>query len=902
MNKKQLIIAAMAAVLSVTSASADPSNITGITGIPNPSGGNIFNIDPATVSGNVGYRHYNDFSLSEGDIANLIYQGIKNGDTRNIDAFINLVQNHIDVKGIVNTVRDGNFYNGHAIFISPNGMTVGASGVLNVGQLSVITPKQEKFNELTDAYNARTEAGYRTLNAVSKLRSDEATAQDASINYGGNAPVTIGGTVIARNGIDIRGSEVNSSGRMINGVNDSTLISSAQQAKDLFDTLVKSDDISTNASSIIIKSGKGADAQIFLSSGHIANKSNGGEVVVTNHGDKGLHSETVISSNGNLTLFNRAGDMYLGSTTISNTKGDINIVNDENTGSLTIFDNTDISAADNLHILNHGTGQISSDIQNTFNAGKMVNIVNEGQNGLYIGSVTKIGTNGNRPTSIRIVNRGGNLTFAGSAYAEESVSLRNEGAEGMSLRDFDESSGLGGYITAGKGILVHNKKGNLDIKGSLAVTDGDIAIKNEGNGKLTTANTSSIVNGTGNVAIKNEGAGGMELNGTIENEGQLAINNLAGAAVVNGTITNTGNTGIINKADGTGMTINATVNNEGDIKIVNSAGANGLTVNGTVNNKSGDLYVYNDAGHLTVNGTLNNTEAGNLYVLSRANSTGVTTAAGSAITNETGNLAIKHNGVGTKTVTDENNVAHNVGMDLNGTVTNSGEIAINNYTGEMNVAGTITQNGSANIGIVNRAAAEDRQKTSTGGTNMTVNATITGTNINIKNNGTGDMTVNGEITHNGRLNVLANEGNLILGGKIHNTGKDMTYAAARANGDGIDVKSTFEADADGGTILIKNITGQNGLNYEGTMTNKNGLAEVYNKTGDMTVKGAINAVGAVDREGKPGASAVVLNTGNGLTVTDAARLDGEVVIVNKGKNKANVADKYKNKLREQLKK
>ena len=52
----------------------------------------------------------------------------------------------------MNTVQqNGNFYNGHAIFVSPNGMVVGASGVLNVGSLSVLTPGQAKFKEFVNA-------------------------------------------------------------------------------------------------------------------------------------------------------------------------------------------------------------------------------------------------------------------------------------------------------------------------------------------------------------------------------------------------------------------------------------------------------------------------------------------------------------------------------------------------------------------------------------------------------------------------------------------------------------------------------------------------------------------------------------------------------------------------------
>ena len=114
MNKKQLFIAAVAAVLSVSGGNA--SVITGVEG-----NGGIFNINPEHVNGDVGYRQYDQFELSKGDIANLIY---KYGQ-RDLETFINLVDGQVKIDGILNTMRDGNFYNGHAIFISPNGMVVG---------------------------------------------------------------------------------------------------------------------------------------------------------------------------------------------------------------------------------------------------------------------------------------------------------------------------------------------------------------------------------------------------------------------------------------------------------------------------------------------------------------------------------------------------------------------------------------------------------------------------------------------------------------------------------------------------------------------------------------------------------------------------------------------------------
>lgn len=835
MNKKQLIIAAMATALTISAAHA--TNITGVNG-----NNGIYNIDPGMVSGDVGYRQYTNFDLSEGHTANLIFQGYKNGEVRNINSFINLVQNGIKVNGIVNTMRNNNFFNGHAIFISPNGMTVGSSGVLNVGQLSVIAPTQNKFNELTSAYGTK---DFETLNKVSKLRSTSA------VNYGGNAPVDIAGTVLARNGVDIRGSQVNISGNVVNGLNNTEVISSADRAKQLFNSLVNTDGIATtnalnNGSLVIVKSGSGANAGINIT-GKVANLNNA-ETAITNHGNNGLAISGTVAGNGKLNVYNNTPNSALTiSGTLSNQNKPLSVSNKGT--ALNITSTAKLNTEDALEIVNNGTGKLT--LAGTAVSKGKTDIVNRSNGGMEItGTVGDLA----KTQSVRIVNRGGELAFSGNANAVKSVSLRNEGT-GMTV---------GGAVKAGEGILVHNKSGNAAINGSLAVTKGDIMISNEGTGKLSTA-ASSQINGNGRVAIKNTATGGMELAGIVNNTGETAINNHKGNMTVAGNITNNGNMGIINRETAGTMTVNGNVTNTGKLKVVN-AGTGKQTINGTISN-NGNMFVYTDGGSLEVNGTLTN-ENGNLYVASRKNSQGIYTSKTSKIENKNGNLAIKHEGTATN------------GMDLNGTVKNTaGEIAINNYAGNMHVGGAVTAD--RNIGIINRA----------GGNTMSVDATInhTGETANIKNFGSGDMTVNGEITHTNRLNVLANTNNLILGGKIHNNGTDMTYAAARAKGTGIEVKDTFNADSQGGLVMIKNITGQNGLKYDGTITNTNGQAEIYNKAGDMTVNGSIN--------GQP---AVVLNTGDNLTVNEAANLEGEVKIVNKGKNAATVADKYKKDFREQL--
>ena len=128
------------------------SNITGAGSVhgdnitTGANGNTIFDLAPSAHNGNIGYRQYKNFNLSEGDIANLIF---KYG-SENVSKFVNFVDNTVNINGIVNTMRDGNFYDGKAVFISPNGVVVGASGVLNVGSLSVLTPTQEQYTKFKE--------------------------------------------------------------------------------------------------------------------------------------------------------------------------------------------------------------------------------------------------------------------------------------------------------------------------------------------------------------------------------------------------------------------------------------------------------------------------------------------------------------------------------------------------------------------------------------------------------------------------------------------------------------------------------------------------------------------------------------------------------------------------------
>ena len=847
MNKKQLIIAAIAATLSVSGAFA----ATDITGVNGNNG--VFNITPDKLNGEVGYRKYDNFNLSAGDIANLIY---KYGNSRDINTFINLVQNGVKIDGILNTMRDGNFYNGQAVFITPGGMAVGASGVLNVGSLSVITPTNDAYNSLKGEYASN---NFANINNISSLLNKSSNVGNISID----------GKILAREGVQLRGGQINvgANGAIVNGITSTQAFTdratAATQAEALFNNLVNTNGIKTasaftkNGSNIQIKSSTGVDIAGKVingaadASGITSAQGNSG-VFITNSGSNGTKISGLVQSTHELNVFNKAGDMTINGT-LKNEGANLNVSNKGGNVAIggTLSSDRDIAVTNNS-----STGSLA--FSGTAK-GANANFVNEGAGGMNVtGAVSG--------TKARFINRGGKLVIANTAdkVAADRVDVVNYGDGGASI----------GGINAENGLYVVNHKGNLSVDGH--VTTGDdatISIRNaETAGKLAVGSNGHI-DGQGKVALRNQGANGMTIDGKVTNDNALgnaetSIINENGALLVNGKINNNGNMAI--KNTGSGMTIskNAVVTNEGQLKIKNY-GAGGMTIVGDVNN-TGNVTFYNDAGQMQLATTKDGTKAGNitnedgrLIIWSRNNSTGISAASSSKIINNgNGNsLAIKHTGT---------TAAGSKGLDLQGTIRNDGETAINNYSGDMYISGNIQSDGS--LGIINRAGAGKADFASAG-------AITSDKNINIKNYGSGDMTVNNTITNNGRLNVIANTGKLNLGGTVHNDSNGALddnngfYAVSRDQGTGINLSSGFKADG-AGQNLIKNISGSEGLRYEGNINASGSQTELYNQKGNMTVGGTLATTG----DGK----VVVLNKGDGMKLDGIITSEKDAKIVNKG--------------------
>lgn len=757
MNRK-LILAAIAVALTASCAQA--TNITGVTG-----NNGVYNITPEHYSGNAAYRKYDNFTLSQGDVANLDFVD-RTGKPTN--AFINLVQNGVNISGALNTVKNNQFYNGHAIFITPGGFVVGSSGVLNVGRLSVATPTAEKYNKLLkDSANQN----YGDANFhYEEIGGQVSALTQNSKGTAGAANITINGLVFTNKGAEMAGSTVSVPGHIVNGVKNQTTLTSEETATELFNSLVNtngsvkdSSKFEVNGSRILVKSTGSMDMSGSLTNGAVAANNTNSKVgtFLTNTGSGGMSISGKVHDNSLVRAYNTAGKLEINNGAILKGK---NVIAQSKGTNLNIKNGATLNATTKAQVVNNGSGNLALDEGST-------------------------------------------------------------------------------------------------VKGS------KVEIINDGTGSLTTSGT---LTAAGELAIRNNGSS-MTIAGTAKNtSGETAIRNKKGDATISATIENNGNMGIINEGGSLEFTSDSEITNSGKLKIASTQDASGnMTINNNIDN-TGEIRIYNDHGKLSFGVSSNvSNENGNLYVVSRKQGTGISQAESASFTNKNGNIVIRNSGQASPTA------SNTYGMELLGSVNNTnGTVAINNDFGNMKVSDNITVN-KGNLGIINRGNG----KVMTAGGKLTV----TNGNVNIKNFGNGNMSVTSEISHDGRVNVLANSGKLTLGSKVTNNSGALGenggfYAAARANGTGVKVTSAFTVNGNG-EVVIKNISGNNGLEYEGTVNTTNHQAVLVNKKGEMSVSGSLTTTNA---------PIIISNQGQKLTVSDSTSLNSGIkgYLVNTGSENA----------------
>ena len=164
-------------------------------------------------------NHFTDFDLSRGNIANLHFRN-ESGSLK-ANNLVNLVDNRINIQGVVNAVKD-NKIDGNLFFVSPNGMTVGNTGVINAGRFVALAPTQSYYDKLTgnerDFGNAfkddlmqfgtrNTEGEHKGELKSTNLEFNSGSASTEGIQIAGQIN-TRSGIVLGAGNIDIKNSAV----------------------------------------------------------------------------------------------------------------------------------------------------------------------------------------------------------------------------------------------------------------------------------------------------------------------------------------------------------------------------------------------------------------------------------------------------------------------------------------------------------------------------------------------------------------------------------------------------------------------------------------------------------------------------------------------------------------------
>ena len=883
-GKKVILAAAITAGVLIPQSFNLNAQATDISGVEGNNG--IYNIHPDVSKGDIGFRHYGNFVLSEGDIANLIF---KYG-AENVSKFVNLVDNTININGIVNSMRDGNFYDGHAIFISPKGMVVGASGVLNVGALSVMTPSQSDYKKYIDS---NYEGNLSTLEH-------------------GTADVTINGKVLSRGDINIiaKDATVTSNGALLAGINNTEALTSRSKVDMLFNSLVNATEMKTgntlalqdgniviktevrdggiNVAGLVKNNGKGDISLINNGSqdlkvvGKVENTQ--GNILLNNRQSNTVISGNITNADGNTNIINNKGELRVGHTGDINNKGELRLVNRGENG-MTVNGNV---TNDGVTLLSSNNGKVVIN-GNIKNQNGRLTVVNNGS-GLEINDTAKISNN----DEIKIANTGnegfimngeiknngstaltnwyGDFIIGGSIENESGkMNLSNAGPK-MHLTDTSKvvnngdlqiiNSGVDGLTLDGtventSTTNIWSVKGDLDVNGTVSNSNGKLTITNDGNALNIGEN--AIVMNDASTVITNTGEGGLNHNGLVFNSGNTIVDNQAGDMNINGVLAQAGNR-ITVKNSGNALNINRTdEDNVGGIGAINAdvtifnTGKGGTNISGIVNSMGEDqnISVVNQAGGLTIDGGL---------------------------LNENGDISISNSGDGALYLT-ENSVIDNLngkvgilntseqGARIDSNIRNNGITNITNRNGHLQTDAKIAnQNGK--LEIVNN------------GSGLTIggNAHITNNDeIKIANTGKDGFTMKGNIENNGSTALSNWAGDFVISGKVENQDGKMNITSAQ-DSNGLHLTKEGQLINNNDELYVQN-TGANGMILDGEVKN-NSSTTLYNLAGNMEVNGLVQNNGEL----------MVSNRGQNLTVGKDAIIknNGKTTIRNTGVKGMNI--------------
>ena len=421
---------------------------------------------------------------------------------------------------------------------------------------------------------------------------------------------------------------------------------------------------------------------------------------MTNEGSGGFIIDGLVDNdNGNATLTNTAGNFDINNE-INNSGGALSVQN-SGTGALNVPGKV-INTGESLEMTNDGTNGFIIDglVDNDNGDATLVNTagnfnINEGgkvDNGTGAGTLT-MQNSGNGTLNIQtggtVLNDGAGLEMSNAGnggFIVDGLIDNNSGDATLtnSAGNFDinnevnnsgadlsmSNSGTGEFnvqaganvINSGTGLEMTNAgDGGFIIDGTVTNTNGDAELTNNNN--MFDIN-GSVINSGNSLAIANSGENGLGISGTVTNQnGPVSITNTNGSLEIDGQVIgeeNSQSMSIVNKENGTGLTITGSVNNINKLTISNESGTEGLNIAGTVTN-NGDADIKNTAaGGLNIKG--NGTVTNSTGYLRMTNTQGGLNIAPDANINSSGSELVMTN-------------SGNGGMNIQGHVTNTNNAA-----------------------------------------------------------------------------------------------------------------------------------------------------------------------------------------------------------------------------------
>ena len=167
--------------------------------------GNVQNLYVQTMldNNNIGLNRFGEYKISTGDIANMHFNE-QNGKVY-ANNLVNLVNSKIDINGTVNAVKNGKI-DGNLYFISPDGMTVGPTGVINAGRVGVFIPNTSYWDELWKE-DVNVKNNFADFENYGR-RDENGQYKETRLAFADGKKIEIYGKINTRNGIVLGAQEI----------------------------------------------------------------------------------------------------------------------------------------------------------------------------------------------------------------------------------------------------------------------------------------------------------------------------------------------------------------------------------------------------------------------------------------------------------------------------------------------------------------------------------------------------------------------------------------------------------------------------------------------------------------------------------------------------------------------